>query len=110
MPLPRLQGPEAEKGVPGGHRGRKGHRRPDPPQRHRRAGVGGAAGADGAAALDRRPDFEGDQVPPGLPPVRGPGLPDIEPGCRDPLRGREPAHPPGHADRLQPHGGPLYLG
>jgi len=40
----------------------------------------------------------------------GLGLPDPSPGCRHPFRGRSPAHPPGHPDRLQPGWGSLYPG
>ena len=72
--------------------------------------MGGPAGADAPAAPDRRPDPEGDQVPAGVPPVRGPGLPDPQPQRGDPLRRREPADPPGHPDRLQPDGGAVYPG
>ena len=59
---------------------------------------------------DARPHPQGDQEPPWLPPECGAPVPDPEPGCRHPVRRREPAHPPGHPDRFLPHGGALYSG
>ena len=88
-PCPDLQGKAAEEGVPGGDRGGQGHRRPDPDVRGGRAALGGPAGADAPAAPDRRPDPEGDQVPAGLPPVRGPGVSDPQPQRAGTLSGGE---------------------
>ncbi len=41
---------------------------------------------------------------------RGAVLSDPQPPGGHPVRRREPAHSPGHADRLLPHGGPVHLG
>ncbi len=71
--------------------------------------MAGRPDADGAAAADCRPHFEGNSFPAGLFEIRGSGLSDAGPQCRDTLRRREPAHPAGHADRQQPDGGAVYF-
>ena len=50
------------------------------------------------------------QSPAGLPAKRGAGVPDPVPGRGHPVRRREPAHPPGHPDRLLPDGGAVHSG
>ena len=65
--------------------------------------VRGPAGAAHAqAAGDRGADPEGDPRAAGLPRQCRPRLPDARPRQRHAVRRREPAHPPGLADRLGP--------
>ena len=61
-------------------------------------------------AAHRRAHPQGDQEPAWAFSSRWGSSTSPQPGRRDPLWRREPAHPPGHPDRLLPHGGPLYPG
>ena len=60
------------------------------------------AQAHAQAERDRRPHPQGDQRAAGLPRQCRPVLPDAEPHLRHAVGRREPAHPPGLADRLGP--------
>ena len=59
-----------------------------------------AGGAERAAERDRRARAQGDPRAPHLPGRRRPELPDPVALVRHAVRRREPAHPPGLADRL----------
>ena len=110
VPLPYLPGAQAEKGVPGRHRGRAGYRQLLPQERQRRPELHGAAGAESHPDHDRRPDRQGNQKPAGLSTLRGLAVPDPQPGGGDPVRRREPADPAGYPDRFLSHGGAVYPG
>ena len=61
-------------------------------------------------AADCPAGAERDRQPPGLPGQCRVGLPDPGPGGRHPGRGRGPADPPGHPDRIRPGGSALHPG
>ena len=72
--------------------------------------VPGPPGTLGDAADDRRADPEGDPEQGDLPDRRGPGLPDIVPGHRIPVRRGSPAYPAGDPDRVGTGGCRLHPG
>ena len=101
--LPGLQRRAAQAAEPGGsgqgadHLGVRG-------AADRRSGAGlRYAGADRPRSADRQPHSSRDPRPHSFPERRRRRLPDARPQRRDALRRRRAAHPPGHADRVEPH-------
>ena len=111
VPLPHLSGPPPAEGVPGGHGGRPGHRRvpatnPSPQALdfvdHLELSETQMMIAERILKeIKNRLGFLQSVGLQYLHPVPGGGLP---------VRRREPAHPPGHPDRLLSHGGAVYPG
>ena len=101
--LPHLSWRAAEARGPGGEGAREEHRRAVPPDHLGCARVPAGHAADAGGGASGAGAAQGDPEPAGVPPRRGPGLPDPGPQRRDALWRREPADPAGIPDGKRAH-------